>query len=79
VAALVASNAEMATLARNVGHLTNLLRQGSSRAALEYRDMLDGVSHEVLKHIQQVSAVLADFRPGRASTRATGPQGGEGV
>jgi len=79
LAALVASNAEMATLVRNVGHLTNLFRQGSSRAAHEYRLMLDGVAREVRKHIQHVSAVLADLRPGRASTPATGPPGGEDV
>ena len=79
LAALVASNAEMATLVRNVGHLTNLFRQGSSRAAHEYRVMLDGVAREVRKHIQHVSAVLADLRPGRASTPATGPPRGEDV
>ena len=67
VAALVASNAEMATLARKVGELANLLRQGSTQAAHEYRAMLDGVAPAVREHIHRVSAVLAELRPSRAS------------
>ena len=68
MAALVASNAEMATLARKLGQLTSLFRQGSARAAHEYRAMLDGVAHEVREHIHRVSAVLAD--PSTCAARA---------
>ena len=66
LAALVASNAEMATLARKVGQLAILFRQGSTQAAHEYRAMLDGVAHDVREHIRRVSAVLAELRPVRA-------------
>ena len=79
LAALVASNAEMATLARKVGQLASLFRQGSTQAAHEYRAMLDGVAHEVREHIRRVSAVLADLRPGRASKSATRLPGGQDV
>ena len=77
--ALVASNAEMATLARKVGQLAILFRQGSTQAAHEYRAMLDGVVHEVRQHIRRVSAVLAELRPGRASKSATRLPGGQDV
>ena len=76
--ALVASNAEMATLARKVGQLADLLRQGSTQAAHEYRVMLDGVALVVREHIRRVSAVLADLRPGRASKSANRSLGGQG-
>ena len=66
LAALVASNAEMATLARKVGQLASLFQQGSTPAAHEYRAMLDGVPHVVREHIRCESAVLADLRPARA-------------
>jgi len=79
LAALIASNAEMATLARKVGQLAILFRQGSTQAAYEYRAMLDGVVHEVRQHIRRVSAVLAELRPGRASKSATRLPGGQDV
>jgi hypothetical protein len=46
-----------------------LLRQGSVRAAQEYRDMLDTVADDVREHLTLASSVLADLRPrhGRAS------------
>ena len=45
LAALIASNAEMATLARNVGQLVGFFRQGSTQAAHECRTMRDGIVH----------------------------------
>ena len=69
LAALIASNAEMATLARKLGELAKLFRQGSTQAAKEYRAMLDGAVFMVREHIRRASAVLADLRPGRASSK----------
>ena len=79
LAALVTSNAEMATLARKVGQLAILFRQGSTQAAHEYRAMLDGVVHEVREHIRRVSAVLAELRPVNPSKSATRLPGGRDV
>jgi hypothetical protein len=79
LAALVASNAAMATLARNLGQLTSLSRQGSARAAHENLAITDNVALEVREHVQHVSAVLADLRPGRASTTTPRSSGGQRV
>ena len=69
LASLIASSAELSTLSRNLYRLTSLLRQGSVRAAQEYRDMLDTVADDVREHLTLASSVLADLRPrhGRAS------------
>jgi hypothetical protein len=68
LASLIASSAELSTLCRNLHRLTSLLRQGSVRAAQEYRDMLDTVADDVREHLTLASSVLADLRPrhGRA-------------
>ncbi len=68
LAALIASSAELSTLSRNLHHLTTLLRQGSIRAAQEYREMLDTVADDVRDHLTLASTALADLRPrhGRA-------------
>ena len=63
VTALIASCAEMSSLSRNVYHLTLLLREGSSRAAQEYRMMLDTLANDVREHLRLASAVLAELRP----------------
>jgi hypothetical protein len=65
--ALVASNAAMAALSRNLHHLTSLLGLGSIRAAQEYRDVLDSTAGEVRRHLAFASAVLADLRPLRVA------------
>ena len=70
LAALVASNAVMAVLSRNLQHLTSLLGQSSIRAAQEYRETLDSVAGDVCRHLAFASAVLADLRPLRVPTRA---------
>jgi len=67
LAALIASSAELSTLSRNIHHLTSLLRQGSVRAALEYREMLDTLAGDVRRHLMLASSVLADLRPRRRS------------
>ena len=79
LAALVASNAAITTLARNLGHLTSLFRQSSIQAAQQYRAMLDEMAREVREHVQCVSAVLAALRPARASKPVTRWAGGQYV
>lgn len=69
LAALLASNAELSTLSRNIHHLTALLRQGEVRAAQEYRAMLDTMADDARAHLKLASAVLAELRP-RAGSRA---------
>jgi hypothetical protein len=66
IAALTASSAELATLTRNIHHLSTLLRQGEVRAAQEYRRMLDTLGDDVRAHLRLASSVLADLRPARA-------------
>jgi hypothetical protein len=75
MAALVASNAAMAALSRNLHHLTSLLGQGSIRAAQEYRETLDSVAGDVRRHLVSASAVLADLRPLHFPTRAKADRG----
>jgi hypothetical protein len=67
IAALTGSSAELATLTRNIHHLSTLLRQGEVRAAQEYRRMLDTLGDEVRAHLRLAGSVLADLRPARAS------------
>jgi hypothetical protein len=63
LAALTQSNAELASLVRNIRHLTTLLRQGSVRAAQEYRGMLDTLADDVRRHVALASVVLGALRP----------------
>ena len=67
IAALTASSAELSTLARNIHHLSALLRQGEVRAAQEYRRMLDTLGDDVRAHLRLAGRVLADLRPARTS------------
>jgi hypothetical protein len=64
-AVLVASNAELATLSRNLHHLTGLLRHGSVRAAQEYRSMLETLDADVRNHLALASEILAQLQPMR--------------
>jgi hypothetical protein len=63
LAALTASNADLASFSRNVYILTRLLTQGNVSQALDYRDMLDTLNGDVQRHLVQASALLADLRP----------------
>lgn len=63
LAALTASCADLATLSRNLHHLSTLLRQGSGRAAQEYRAMLDEVGANVRTHLALASSVAAELQP----------------
>lgn len=70
IVSLTRSNAELATLVRNFGHLNALLRQGEVRAAQEYRQMLDTVAADVRQHLKLAAHVLSTermpARPGQA-------------
>lgn len=63
VAALTQSCSELATLSRSLRHLTALLRQGSSRAAQEYRGLLDTLDGDVRSHLAMASGVAAEISP----------------
>jgi hypothetical protein len=63
VAALTQSCDELAVLSRSLRHLTALLREGSIRAAQEYRAMLDGVDADIRAHLAVSSSVVAQLRP----------------
>ena len=65
VAMLASTNAELATLGRNVRHLATLISQGSGEAALHYKGMLNTITVEVRRHLSVSSAVLADLRSRR--------------
>ncbi|MEO6745286.1 MAG: hypothetical protein ABIN08_12450 [Caldimonas sp.] len=62
LAAVVASNGNVATLSRNIRHLATLLDQGSVRAAQEYGAMLNGLEADVRRHLALV-AELASTLP----------------
>lgn len=74
VATLMASNAELSTLSRNIHRLTVLLRQANVEPASPYREMLDTLAGEVRRHLDLASHVLADLQPrnrgASTSTRA---------
>jgi hypothetical protein len=68
-AALNASASELALLARDINHLTQLLSKGSIAAAREYRGRIDGLEGDVRKHLELSAAVIAELmsdRKGRA-------------
>ncbi|MEO8527125.1 MAG: hypothetical protein ABI460_20515 [Caldimonas sp.] len=73
LSALVASNAQLSILSRNVRHLTALLSQGSVRAAQEYRAMLDTLCDDVRRHLALSSKQLADLRSWRKPSSSPNP------
>jgi hypothetical protein len=68
--ALTASTAMLATLARDLRHLSELLRQGSVAAALVYRERLDDVDADIRHHLDLASVVLGELRPSRQTASA---------
>ena len=70
LAAVTASCAELATLGRSLRHLSDLLRQGSVRAAQEYRELLDTVAGDVHRHLELASEALVDLQPSRTAPAA---------
>jgi signal transduction histidine kinase len=67
LAALISSSAELSTLSRNIRHLADLLRRSESRAAQEYRGMLDTLASEIDRHLNLAGDVLTQLQP---ATRA---------
>lgn len=65
-AALAASSAELSTLARDLRHLTQLLRQADAPAARVYRARLESTERDVRTHLAQAAALMADLRPLRS-------------
>jgi len=63
LAALISSNAELATLSRNIRHLADLLRRSESRAAQQYRGMLDTLAGDVNRHLSLAGDVLTQMLP----------------
>ena len=63
VTALVASNATLATLGRNLGQSTSLLHQSSGHEAREYREVLDEIAHDVRNHLALAAACLLYTSP----------------
>jgi hypothetical protein len=74
LAALIASNAELSTLSRNIHRLTALLRQANVEPARPYREMLDTLAEDVRGHLKLAASVLSDLQPrSRAADTATHP------
>ena len=67
LSALIASNAELSTLSRNVRHLATLLARSDMRAAQQYRSMLDSLAGDVEKHLHLVGDALKQMRPQHGS------------
>jgi hypothetical protein len=63
VAALLSSCAVLSTLARDLRHLTQLLRQGEVLAAQQYRARLDDVERDVRVHLAMAAPLLSDLKP----------------
>jgi hypothetical protein len=71
LAALAASSAELSTLARDLRHLTQLLRQGNAPAAQVYRHRLETADRDVRAHLVLAAALLAELQHLRARLSAT--------
>ncbi|WP_088279916.1 hypothetical protein [Ideonella sp. A 288] len=71
IATLMASNAELATLSRNIHRLTALLRQANVEPARPYWEMLDTLAGDVRRHLESAARVLADLQPQGRSARPT--------
>jgi hypothetical protein len=69
--ALIASNAELATLSRNLYDLARLLRHGTVRAAQEYLSVLEALDADIRNHLALVSEALAQLQPRRACLSRT--------
>lgn len=62
MALLVAANAELSTLSRNVRHLASLLARGSVEEARQYKALLDGIADDVGRHLLLSTGHLAELR-----------------
>jgi len=75
LAALIASNAKLSTLSRNIYRLTALLRQANVEPARPYREILDTLAGDVRAHLVLASGVLASLRPHRSIAMASAQTG----
>lgn len=66
VSALTATNAELATLVRNLHHLAGLLRQGEHLAAQPYLPMLQTLARDVRAHLDVATRAMRDLQPARS-------------
>ena len=71
LAALISSSSELSTLSRNIRHLADLLRRSESRAAQEYRSMLDTMAGDIDRHLNLAGLVLAEMQPAPRVATAT--------
>ena len=71
VAALTASNDEIARMATDINGLVRLLRRGDVPSAEEVEATLDVLSSEVRAHLRYASRLIADLAP----LAAAGPAG----
>lgn len=72
-AALVASCAELSTLARDLRHLTALLGQGNVPAALVYRERIVHVERDIRGHLAAAAQVMTDLKPTVRTARRNSP------
>lgn len=63
LAALISSSSQLSTLSRNIRNLADLLRRSESRAAQEYRAMLETLAGDVNRHLSLAGDVLAQMLP----------------
>lgn len=70
LAALTSSSSELSTLSRNIRHLADLLRRSESRAAQEYRAMLDTLASDVNRHLKLAGDVMTRMQPATRRTPA---------
>ena len=73
IAVLRVSTAELATLSRNLHHLSTQLRRSEEQFSRPLRSMLDTVARDVRQHLDLASSALADLQPRRpANAEPTG-------
>ena len=70
VAALTASNDEIARMATDINGLVRLLRRGEVPSAGEVEATLEALSSEVRAHLRYASRLIADLAPLAAAGRA---------
>ena len=78
LAALISSSSELSTLSRNIRHLADLLRRSESRAAQEYRAMLDTLANDVNMHLNLAGDVLTQLQPATRVVTTKGASSGRG-
>lgn len=73
VSTLIASNAELSTLSRNLRHLATLLARSEMQSAQRYRSLLDEVSRDVQRHLDLSGQALRQLQPQPSFVGDRGP------